>query len=188
MIFNSHSYLEGKHAFLGASNYHWINYDEERLETAFKRAEMKKLGTQLHEFAAEAIELGIPLADEEKTLNMYINDCIGYKMQVEQILFYSEHAFGTVDAISYRKKKLLIFDLKTGITKASFNQLKVYAALFFLEYSDYKPSDTEMEFRIYQSNERRIYIPEADEIVAIMDKMVRHDKKLRMLTLQESRG
>ena len=27
MIFNKHSALEGQHAFLGASKYHWINYD-----------------------------------------------------------------------------------------------------------------------------------------------------------------
>ena len=30
MNFNRHSNIEGKHAFLGASKYHWINYDEEK--------------------------------------------------------------------------------------------------------------------------------------------------------------
>lgn len=31
MIFNNHSNLEGQHAFLGASKYHWINYDETKV-------------------------------------------------------------------------------------------------------------------------------------------------------------
>ena len=30
MNFNKHSNLEGQHAFLGASKYHWINYSEEK--------------------------------------------------------------------------------------------------------------------------------------------------------------
>ena len=35
MNFNNHSRLEGQHAFLGASNYHWINYDEAKLISVF---------------------------------------------------------------------------------------------------------------------------------------------------------
>ena len=31
MIFNRHDELEGLHAFLSASNYHWINYSEEKV-------------------------------------------------------------------------------------------------------------------------------------------------------------
>ena len=34
MIFNNHSNLEGQHAFLGASKYHWINYDETKVADA----------------------------------------------------------------------------------------------------------------------------------------------------------
>ena len=30
VIFNDHSRLAGQHAFLGASKYHWINYDEKK--------------------------------------------------------------------------------------------------------------------------------------------------------------
>ena len=30
MTFNKHYDLMGKHAFLGASKYHWINYDEDK--------------------------------------------------------------------------------------------------------------------------------------------------------------
>ena len=36
MNFKSHSHLEGKHAFLSASKYHWINYDEDKLVATFK--------------------------------------------------------------------------------------------------------------------------------------------------------
>ena len=35
MNFNEHSELEGLHAFLGGSNYHWINYDEEKLYNSY---------------------------------------------------------------------------------------------------------------------------------------------------------
>ena len=31
MNFNNHSNLEGQHAFLGASKYHWINYGEDKV-------------------------------------------------------------------------------------------------------------------------------------------------------------
>jgi len=31
MQFNEHSNLIGQHAFLSASKYHWIGYDDERL-------------------------------------------------------------------------------------------------------------------------------------------------------------
>ena len=31
MIFNEHSRLKGQHAFLSASNYHWRNYDVDKL-------------------------------------------------------------------------------------------------------------------------------------------------------------
>ena len=36
MIFNNHSNLEGQHAFLGASKYHWINYDETKVADAIQ--------------------------------------------------------------------------------------------------------------------------------------------------------
>lgn len=188
MIFNQHSYLEGKHAFLGASNYHWINYDDDKLDQAFRRAQAKALGTRLHDLAAEAIELGIPFENAEKTLNMYVRDCIGFKMIIEQPLFYSENAFGTADAIAYRNKTLRIFDLKTGLTKASFNQLKVYAAFFFLEYPDYDPAKTTIELRIYQGNQVSKYIPETEEITNIMQQTITKDKRIKMLKMQQLKG
>ena len=36
MNFNNHSNLEGQHAFLGASKYHWINYGEDKVAEAYR--------------------------------------------------------------------------------------------------------------------------------------------------------
>ena len=36
MNFNKHSNLEGRHAFLGASKYHWVNYDEDKLISLYQ--------------------------------------------------------------------------------------------------------------------------------------------------------
>ena len=59
MKFNDHSRLEGLHAFMGASKYHWINYDEDKLRSVYASAQASTMGTRLHAFAAEAISLGI---------------------------------------------------------------------------------------------------------------------------------
>ena len=184
MIFNDHSALEGQHAFLSPSNYHWINYDDEKLAQRWRRARAHILGSQLHEFAFNAIKLGIKLPKSKKTLNLYVNDAIGFKMSCEQPLRYSENAFGTADAISFRTNLLRIHDLKTGITPASFRQLEVYAALFCLEYG-YSPYEIRIELRIYQKDEVLTHLPEADEIQRIMDRIVDFDMKIEMLKERE---
>lgn len=175
MIFNKHSGLEGQHAFLGASNYHWINYDEDKLKKSYANYIAKEKGTRLHEFASECINLGIKLPKSKKTLNMFVNDAIGYKMNSEQVLLYSENAFGTADAISFRNGFLRIHDLKTGVIPASMHQLEVYTALFCLEYKT-KPSEIETELRIYQFDEVLVHKPEVDSIIEIIDKIIIFDK------------
>lgn len=184
MNFNKHSAQEGQHAFLGASKYHWINYDEDKLVTSYSNFLATKKGTELHEFAAQCIRLGQKLPSSKKTLNMYVNDAIGFKMIPEQILYYSENCFGTADAISFRKNLLRIHDLKTGEIPAHMEQLKIYAALFCLEY-DIKPGDIDMELRIYQSNEALYHKPTADEIVPIMDKIITFDKIINKIKSEE---
>lgn len=174
MNFNSHSELEGKHAFLSPSKYHWINYDDSRLEARFLSAMASQKGTELHNFAQQAIDLGIRLPKEQATLNMYVNDGIGFKMSTEVHLFYSPNCFGQADTISFRDNVLRIHDLKTGITQSSFDQLKVYAALFCLEYGRF-PGDMQILLRIYQNNEIRENEPYFDEIEDIMDKIVYFD-------------
>lgn len=184
MNFNKHSTLEGQHAFLGASKYHWINYDDEKIATAYTNYLATLKGTQLHEFAAQCIRLGQKLPRSEKTLNMYVNDAIGYKMIPEQILVYSENCFGTADAISFRNNFLRIHDLKTGVIPAHMEQLLVYTALFCLEYH-IKPGEIEMELRIYQSNDIQQANPTAEDIVPIMDKIVIADKIINKIKEQE---
>jgi len=140
-------------------------------------------GTELHAFAHEAIRLGVKLPNSKKTLHLYVNDAIGYRMNIEQILYYSPNAFGTADTISYRKGKLRIHDLKTGFTPCSEHQLEVYAALFCLEY-EMKPMSIEIELRIYQNDEVRIYEADPDVITHIMDKIVSFDKQITKLRLE----
>ena len=184
MNFNKHFDLEGKHAFLGASQYHWINYDDEKLATVYSNFLARQKGTLLHNFAAQCITLGQKLPRSKKTLNMYVNDAIGYKMSPEQVLFYSNNCFGTADAISFRNGKLRIHDLKTGSIPAHMEQLMIYAALFCLEY-DIKPSEIEMELRIYQSDEVLYHEPTVEDIVPIMDKIITFDKVLNRIKSEE---
>lgn len=171
MNFNMHSELEGLHAFLSASKYHWINYNEDQLYSSYINYTAAQRGTILHEFAKSCIDLGQRLPDTRQTLNMYINDAIGFKLTPEQVLYYSPYCFGTADAIGFRDKKLRIHDLKTGSGPTHMEQLKVYAALFCLEY-DVNVSDIEIELRIYQNDEVRVHEPEVDEIIPIMDKII----------------
>lgn len=184
MIFNNHSNLEGQHAFLGASKYYWINYSEEKVEEAYSKFLAVQKGTVLHDFARQCILLGQKLPRSSKTLNMYVNDAIGYKMTPEQILFYSENCFGTADAISYRDKLLRIHDLKTGVTPAHMEQLKIYSALFCLEYKT-KPENIDIELRLYQNNEIVVCQPTAEEIFQIMNKIINFDKIIQNVKEQE---
>lgn len=184
MNFNNHSVLEGQHAFLGASKYHWINYDESKIAESYAKFLATQKGTVLHEFAAQCIRLGQKLPKSKKTLNMYVNDAIGFKMVPEQILFYSENCFGTADAISFRSNLLRIHDLKTGVIRAHMEQLMIYAALFCLEYK-VKPADIGIELRLYQSVEITVHEPSVEEIVPIMDKIITFDKIIKKIKEQE---
>jgi len=73
MNFNNHSSLDGRHAFLGASKYHWINYDELKVAESYSKFLATRKGTILHEFAAQCISLRQKLPKSQKTLNMYVN-------------------------------------------------------------------------------------------------------------------
>jgi hypothetical protein len=175
MKWNKHWELKNKHAFLGASKWHWVNYDDDKLLATYHNFLAIQRGTELHEFAAKAIELGIKVVRKNQTLNLYINDAISYGMIPEQILYYSDNFFGTADAISFKNGKLRIHDLKTGSTPAHMEQLEIYAALFCLEYG-VSPNDISIELRIYQSNEVAVYEPDPNDILDIMDKAVVFDR------------
>ena len=76
MNFNNHSNLEGQHAFLGASKYHWINYGEDKVAEAYRNFLATQKGTVLHAFAAQCIMLNQKLPKSKQTLNMYVNDAL----------------------------------------------------------------------------------------------------------------
>ena len=184
MIFNKHLNLQGEHAFLGPSKYHWINYSQEKLELVYRNSQAAQRGMELHEFAHHAIRMGVKLPRTEKTLNMYVNDAIGYKMNCEQILYYSDNCYGTADSISFRKNYLRIHDLKTGMIPGSVHQLEIYAALFCLEYGA-KPGEIEIELRIYQDDAIDVFFPEVDIIAHIMSKIITFDKAIEQLKAEE---
>lgn len=179
MKFNWHSGFEGRHAFLSASKHHWINYDDEKLERSYSTALAAMKGSQFHDLAANLIKMGVRLPRSNKTINAYVNDAIGFRMTPEQVLFYSENAFGTADAISFKNNLLRIHDLKTGVTHTSFNQLLVYAAFFCLEYN-IKPAQIAFELRIYQNDEIKVMNDDSifDEVTRIMSKMISFDRRI----------
>jgi len=214
MIFNKHSELEGRHALLSPSKHYWMNYDDEQLIKNYISSFATDIGTLVHEYAADRIKYRIPIEpDNEEAKNgllihlmkngipfrvidldriftnvvPYINDCIGYRMESEIVLKYSDLCFGTADAIGVRRNWLRIHDLKTGVTPASMDQLLLYAGLFFLEYKrDYRPQTMKVELRIYQSGDILVNQPNSEEIKAAMEKIV-HGNDLLMKNVLEVR-
>lgn len=105
------------------------------------------------------------------TVKLFVNDCIGYRMQSEQKVGYSEFFWGTADAIRCVDNRLQVFDLKTGTRPAKMTQLCVYAALYCLQ-EHMKPDQlSEIETRIYQMGEVIVDNPPSDIIYDIMHKI-----------------
>lgn len=186
MNFIQHLDLVGQHAFLGASKYHWINYDDDKLIQSYLSSLAVERGTQLHDFACQCIRLKQNLPRVRKTLNMYVNDALHFNLTPEQPLYYSRNCFGTADGISFDEQKQLlrIHDLKTGATPAHMEQLQIYAALFCLEYHK-KPDQFGMELRIYQNDEIQVCTPKGDDITKIMTTIIRFDDKIEKLKMEE---
>lgn len=209
MQFNTHRHLEGKHAILSASSWYWLNDTTDELIDRLRSKYAQSIGTILHEVAYKHIKYRIKLHKYDRNnvilelltngipapvvesldfdlmfdnLMTYVNDCIGFRMEPEVVLCYSENFFGTTDAIAYseRERFLRIHDYKSGVAEASVNQPMVYAALFCLEYG-IKPSSINTELRIYQNNEIRIWEPSVDELTPVIDKIVTFDKFLNRI-------
>lgn len=178
MIFNMHSNYKDRHAFLSPSKGSWVNYDEDKLDRVYLATMAAQRGTELHAFAHTAIKLGQRLPTRRTSLNMYVNDAIGYRMTSEQMLVFSENCFGQADTISFRRNKLRIHDLKTGSSPTSERQLEIYAALFCMEYL-FRPFDIEFDLRIYQNDEIRRYHTDPARIAQIMDKIRAFDQRIR---------
>ena len=174
MQFNQNSDLKGLHAFLSGSNYHWTNYTPDKLRKVYLNSKAKEVGTELHELAELSIKHRIKMSTAKQAVQLFVNDAIGYRMTPEVVLYYSDKAFGTADAISFNNNILRIHDLKTGTNRVSFRQLYVYMALFCLEY-DISPYDISAELRIYQHNGFEVDIPDPGEIDDIIQKIVEFD-------------
>ena len=149
----SHWNLEGRHAFLSPSGYSWLGYDEEKKARSYDNKQNTARGTALHEMASQLIKSRTELAPKKKALNLFVNDCIRDGMSSEILLYYSDNCFGTADGIKWDadNKELRIYDLKTGVSKPSFKQLDIYAALFCLEYG-VNPKKITIIQRLYQGN------------------------------------
>jgi hypothetical protein len=184
MNFNKHVNLEGLHAPFSASQSSWLRYDDEKVISVYQNKKAAEMGTKLHDWAKKTIDLGIKQPRSKKTLYAYVNDAIGFKMNTEVVLRYSDRFFGTADAISFRKNMLRIHDLKTGKGPVKMEQLMIYAALFCLEYK-IKPGEIDMELRIYQNDEILVHNPTAEDILPIMDRIIHINKMLEKIEYEE---
>lgn len=185
MNFVKHSNLEGLHAPFSPSKSSWLRYDEEKAISVYTNMRAKEMGTRLHAWAKETIDLGIKQPRSKKTIYMYINDAIGFKMSTEVVLYYSDYFFGTADSICFRNNFLRIHDLKTGKHEASMEQLLIYAALFCLEYR-VKPTELSgCELRLYHSDQVICDNPDPEAIVAVMNKIVQLNKALEQFNYLE---
>lgn len=173
MRFNRHTDLEGKHAFMAPSSPAWLRYDDQKLERRFVEQLAHLRGTEEHLFAAQAIKLGHRMEDVPKTINMYVNDCIGWRMKPEVSLYWSDFCFGTADALGFYESQMLlrVSDLKNGKNPTTMDQLIIYCALFCLEY-EIKPLDLHFECRIYQGNKIKLLEPDPHEVFMAMDRIL----------------
>lgn len=196
LTFNDHSKLEGMHSFLSASKHTWLRYDDQHLIDMWRSSMMSQRGTELHALAASLNKHRVPLPRTHTTLNDFVNDGLAYRMSPEVVLYFSPNCFGTADLICFDEKHRLlrIFDLKTGFGEIKhFDQVKIYAAMFCLEYN-IDPRSIQYDLRLYQNDQIKICTnadakfiklkPNADileeldkeEIVAIMETIQHFDE------------
>lgn len=189
MNLNAHSgiarSLVGTHAFLSPSTPAWVNYEDDKLDRVFFANSAARLGSRLHAHAHEAINLKIKQADNGSTFSLYVNDGIGFGMQTEVLLFFSDNCYGHADTAVFRNNTLRIHDLKTGVNEASMIQLEIYNALFCLEYG-MTPFKMKSELRIYQNDMVKVHEPDPDAIFHIMEKIKFFDKRINYLKEEEA--
>ena len=197
MIWKDYSRLRNSHAFCGASNYRWRNYDIEKLIQSKISSYATTIGTLLHERAAKYISKPRKMVKADKrsvydfltidhdipdsaididrlfpNLLTYVNDAIGFGMDPEVTLYFSDNFYGTADAISWNDGVLRISDLKTGVTPASMMQLENYAAFFCLDYKIKPTQIKKIEFRIYQNDEIIFGEPDPRLLSPIIDQII----------------
>ena len=212
MQWNDHKQLEGKHAFLGASNFHWVNWNDQIFENRYYSQFSTTIGTAIHALAHDCILNRTKLNKHDRHLieitlyhayipkdaydpddiliNLipFVNDAIGYHMSSEILLYYNNYCFGTCDAISFSEKEriLRIHDLKTGTTTAHMEQLLIYAALFCLEYHK-NPHQFKTELRIYQNFNIVVEEPDANDIETFMNLIQERSRTIMSYLEREGR-
>lgn len=179
---------------LSASKGHWINYDDEKIRQTFRSSMQAARGTDLHDLACMHIRMKVKMPGNSQTINAYVNDAIGFRMTPEVVLFATELAFGTADAIGYRQEfdddindtimVLRISDLKTGTTRTTIRQLYIYSAYFCIEYK-VDPFQIKTVLRIYQNDEVKEEVADPNEIEAIMRKTLRASDIVDVLREEE---
>lgn len=197
-----HHRLEGQHAFLGASKPQWLKWDDETLIKRFDTSHAADVGTAIHALAKDLIKARIRLTPNDghlidltvfrsvpkaypngyttdkvlQTLIPYVNDAIGFHMDPEIILYYSDNCFGTTDTIQYDEKERVLrnHDLKTGVLPVHEEQLFIYNALFCLEYRK-DPKNITFIDRFYQNGDIREIRPTSKEIKKIMNLIIMDD-------------
>lgn len=203
MIWKDYSKLKNTHAFCGASNYRWRNYDIDKLIQSKISSYATTIGTMLHEYAADNIKKRFKIAKSDKrgvlrylgiehsvplnsidmnrlfpNLMNYVNESIDFNMDPEVTLYFSDDFYGTADAISWEDNVLRISDLKTGVTPASFMQLENYAAFFCLDYKVKPTQIQQLEFRIYQNGEVLTAEPDPIILTPIIEQVIEFNRVL----------
>ena len=176
ILFIPHPEIEGKHAILSPSKHAWLGDDMEKFITRLDNELAKQRGTELHELAKTCIKNRIKLKEDGTTLSLYVNDAIDLSMKPEVPVKYSDYAFGTIDAVSWREdiRLLRIHDLKTGMSPASEWQLIIYAAYVCLENA-IDPTTINFELRIYQNNDYKQWNPTGEEMKQVCNLIVQKD-------------
>ena len=204
MIWHKHlNHDKNTHAFCSASKYSWRNWDVDKLLQMKAASYAAAIGTAVHEYAEGNIAKKIRIQKGDKhgvlrhlvvekkiperainidyifpTLMMYVNDCIGYRLDPEVYLEFSDDFSGTADALQYENRVLQVSDLKTGVRPASFEQLENYASLFCLEYKVNPKDIQKIIFRIYQAGEIQVAEPDPSVIMDVMERMKRTNSVL----------
>lgn len=181
MNWKDYSGLESTHAFLSPSKYHWLNYDDEKLASAYTNFQRTIMGTKYHALAQQLIAMAVRLPNNGSTFNSYVNDAIGFKMTPEVVLYYSPFCYGTADCISFYDDILRIHDLKTGVSPGSMNQLLIYAALFCLDYKIEKQNIQSIHLRIYQNEEVVSFEPTLDGVFSVVNRIVEANRILETM-------
>lgn len=103
---------------------------------------------------------------------MFINDAIGFHMESEKELKYSDVLYGTADAISFNNSELRVHDLKTGLKPIEDpTQLVIYCALFCLDYKVSPEQCKRIIVCVYQNGEIKSCEVSVEQLSKVIERM-----------------